>query len=612
MANRYFIIDFDSTFVTVETLDLLAEISLKNHPERENLLLQIKGITQLGMEGKIRFDDSLKRRVSLFNTNKEFIEQLIKQLKKHVSPSVSRNKDFLKKNKDQIYIISGGFKEYIAPIVTAFGIKEDHILANTFLFDKQGAVKGFDLKNPLSQKDGKVKAVNALKLKGEVLVVGDGYTDYEIKKVGAANKFYAFVENVRRGSIVGLADRVINSFDELLYDLREERVLSYPKSKMKVLLLENIDASAVAAFKKQGYQVNTMNKALNEKELIREIRDVSVLGIRSKTEITRNMLNHAKKLFAVGAFCIGTNQIDLTACAEKGIAVFNAPYSNTRSVVELVIAEIIILNRKVFDKSQRMHQGIWDKSSIGSHEIRGRVLGIIGYGNIGTQLGVLAENLGMKVYFYDTSEKPALGNARKCSSLNDLLKIADIITVHVDGRKNNANLISDKELKKMKNGVIFLNLSRGFVVNLDLLAKYIKQGKVHGASIDVFPQEPHSNDEKFKSALQNLPNVILTPHIGGSTEEAQKNIGEFVSSRLISYIDSGSTTLSVNFPPLELPKLKNAHRLIHIHANQPGVLAKFNLVLANYKINIEGQYLGTSNEIGYVITDVNRSYSSMV
>ncbi|MEK9176368.1 MAG: phosphoglycerate dehydrogenase [Patescibacteria group bacterium] len=612
MNNRYFIIDFDSTFLTLESLDVLAEISLVDNPDRENILLQIKGITQLGMEGKLKFDESLKKRLELFKTDKSSIQRLIPFLKKSISPSVVRNKEFFKKHSKQIYIISGGFKDYIVPVVEAYGIEKDHVLANDFKFDSKEKVTGFNSRNLLSQKGGKIMAVKSLKLKGEVLVVGDGYTDYEIRKSGAASKFYAFTENVKRGSVINLADYVANTFDEVLFDIKEERALSFPKSKMKVLLLENIDDAAVQAFRKEGYIVEVVNKALSENELIKKIKNVSILGIRSKTEVTREILRQADRLLAVGAFCIGVNQIDLSACAARGICVFNAPYSNTRSVVEITIAEIIMLFRRVIDKSQGMHNGIWDKSAKASHEIRGKTLGIIGYGNIGMQLSVLAENLGMKVLFFDTSEKLALGNAKKCKNLGELLKHSDVITVHVDGRKNNANLIGEPEFRKMKTGVIFLNLSRGFVVDLDSLARNIKEKKINGAAIDVFPKEPRSNGEEFRSILRGLPNIILTPHIAGSTEEAQRNIGEFVSQRLINYIDSGATILSVNFPALDLTSFKKSHRLIHIHANTPGVLAKFNGILAKYKINIEGQYLGTNNEIGYVITDVNKKYSKEV
>jgi D-3-phosphoglycerate dehydrogenase len=339
---------------------------------------------------------------------------------------------------------------------------------------------------------------------------------------------------------------------------------------------------------------------------------VSVLGIRSKTQVTAKVLENANRLMVIGAFCIGTNQIDLKAATKKGVAVFNAPFSNTRSVVELAIAEMIMLIRNIPDKSAKMHVGKWDKSAKGSFEVRGKKLGIIGYGNIGTQLSVLAENLGMKVLFYDKEEKLAMGNAVKCKTLKELLNASDVITLHVDGRESNTNYVGQKEFEMMKKGVIFLNLSRGHVVDVKALRESILNGKVAGCAIDVFPYEPISNDEEFVSELRGLPNTILTPHIGGSTLEAQENIGNFVPNKLMDYINTGSTSNSVNFPNLTLPILENAHRLIHIHNNVPGILAKINQILAANGINIVGQYLKTNELIGYVITDINKEYDKEV
>lgn len=386
-----------------------------------------------------------------------------------------------------------------------------------------------------------------------------------------------------------------------------------PNNNLHVLLLENIHYSARVLFKKQGYSVETLEKSLSQSELLQKIKNVCILGIRSRTNITDDVVKNAPHLMAIGAFCIGTNQIDLNACLKNGIAVFNAPYSNTRSVVELVLGEIIMLMRGVFDKSVKLHQyGKWDKLVTGSSEVRGKKLGIIGYGNIGSQLSVIAESLGMDVYYYDIVDKLALGNAKKCESMEQVLKIADIITIHVDGREENKGLISEKEFKTMKDGAIFLNLSRGSVVDISALAKYVKNKKIKGAGIDVYPQEPKSMSEKFKSQLQGLHNVILTPHIGGSTQEAQKNIAEFVHGKLIEYIKTGSTMLSVNFPNMQLPQIKNAHRLIHIHKNVPGILAKINSILAKQNINIVGQYLKTNEALGYAITDISKKYNKDV
>jgi len=600
-----FIIDFDKTIVTVETLDELVHITLEHEPHREKIASEIASITRLGMEGEIDFPTSLARRLSLFKPTKSDIERVAVLLKNNLTPSLIRNKAFFQKYHKQIYIISGGFKECIWPVVKDFGISQDHILANSFTYDKKGTVTGFDKTNLLSQVNGKVKAVAALKHTGKICIIGDGITDYQIKEQGKADTFYAFTENVSRKGVVAKADKTIRSFDELLFAYDLPRSQSYPTTKMKVLLLENISKEAVKKFEEEGYIVETVDRSLSEEELMKKVADVSILGIRSKTEITQKVFSKAKKLQVLGAFCIGTNQIDLKTAAHQGVAAFNAPYSNTRSVVELVIGEIIMLYRSIFDKSVGMHKGKWNKSAKGNFEIRGKKLGIIGYGNIGTQLSVLAESLGMQVYFYDVMEKLALGNAKKCQTLQEVLTTCDVITVHVDGAKTNKNLIGEKEFAQMKDGVLFLNLSRGHVVDIDALAGAITKGKVAGCAVDVFPKEPKSNDEAFVSPLQGLPNVILTPHVGGSTEEAQRNIGQFVSERVISYMNTGSTVLSVNFPTLSLPAQRNTHRYIHVHDNTPGVLAQINTVFADKNVNIEGQYLKTNEQIGYVITDVN-------
>ena len=394
--------------------------------------------------------------------------------------------------------------------------------------------------------------------------------------------------------------------------MAKAKQVSFPKSKIKILLLENIHPDAVALLRSEGFIVESLSKSLGEDELCEKIKDVSILGIRSKTEVTKKVLESAPRLMAIGAFCVGVNQIDLAECAKRGVAVFNAPFSNTRSVVELAIGEMIMLIRNVFDKSVKMHRGEWDKSAKDSYELRGKHLGIIGYGNIGAQLSVVAESLGMKVYFYDLVEKLALGNAIKCPSMKELLKKSDIVTVHVDGNPKNTNLMSDKEFKMMKHGAILINLSRGFVIDFQALVKHIQSGKIKGVAADVFPHEPRSNDEAFVCDVQNMPNVILTPHIGGSTKEAQENIAQFVSSKLCDFVNAGNTYLSVNIPNIQLPSQGKAHRLIHIHQNMPGVLANINGILARNRVNILGQYLKTDERIGYVITDVSRKYDDKI
>jgi D-3-phosphoglycerate dehydrogenase len=610
--NKYFVIDFDSTFTKVEAFDALADISLKDHPDREKRKKQIHDITNLGMSGSISFRESLEQRLNLLAPSLSHIDPLVKDLRGKVSESFKRNKDFFQKHSDNIYIISNGFREFIEPIVTEFGIKPENILANEFRFDTDGRVVGFDTENPLSSNNGKVEQLKKLNLPGDVYVIGDGYTDYEIKHAGLANKFYAFTENVERESIIDKADHITPSLDEFLYLNKLNTAISYPKNRINVLLLENVHPVAVALLKAEGFNVEIYHAALTEEELCERVKNIHVLGIRSKTQVTEKVLENANKLMVIGAFCIGTNQIDLKKATEKGIAVFNAPFSNTRSVVELAIAEMIMLMRNIVDKSTKMHKGVWDKSAKGSYEIRGKKIGLIGYGNIGTQLSVIAEALGMKVLYYDTEERLSLGNAVKCKSMKEVLEQADVLSLHVDGRDSNTNLIGAKEFELMKKGVIFINLSRGHVVDIQALRENILSGKVAGTAIDVFPYEPVSNDEEFKSELRDLPNTIITPHIGGSTSEAQENIGNFVPAKIMEYINTGSTSNSVNFPNLTLPILDNAHRLIHIHNNVPGILAKINRILADHGINIVGQYLKTNETIGYVITDINKEYNKDV
>lgn len=591
---------------------MLAEISLKDHPDAEELARQIKEITDQGMNGSLSFRESLEKRVAILRPNRRQLSQLVVALRDKVSESFKRNKEFFQAYADDIYIISNGFHAFIDPIVTEFGIKPENIFANRFLFDEAGNVIGFDKENPLSVNNGKVEQLKRLNLPGDVYVIGDGYTDYEIKHSGLANKFYAFTENVERENVLKNADHVAPSLDEFLYLNKLNTAISYPKNRINVLLLENVHPVAVALMRAEGFNVETYPAGLDEDELCEKIKNVSVLGIRSKTQVTARVLDNANRLMVIGAFCIGTNQIDLRAATQKGVAVFNAPFSNTRSVVELALAEIILLMRNIPDKSAKMHQGVWDKSAKGSFEIRGKKLGLIGYGNIGTQLSVLAENMGMKVLYYDNEEKLALGNAVKCKSLKELLGQADVVSLHVDGRESNTNLIGEAEFKLMKKGVIFLNLSRGHVVDIQALKNHILSGKVAGCAVDVFPYEPISNEEEFISELRGLPNTLLTPHIGGSTLEAQENIGMFVPGKMMDYINTGSTSVSFNFPNLTLPTLENAHRLIHIHNNVPGILAQINQVLADHGINIVGQYLKTNELIGYVITDINKQYNKEV
>lgn len=380
---------------------------------------------------------------------------------------------------------------------------------------------------------------------------------------------------------------------------------------MKALLLENIHAEGRRVLTDRGFEVATREGALAEDDLIAALEGVELLGIRSTTFVTRRVIEANPQLKAIGAFCIGTNQIDLEAATAAGIAVFNAPYSNTRSVVELAIGEIIALARHLVDHTARMHAGVWTKSAKGSHEIRGRKLGIVGYGSIGSQLSVLAESLGMDVYFYDIVDKLALGNATRCNSLAELLETVETVSVHVDGRPSNRRLFGAAEFARMRPRSLFLNLSRGSVVDDAALAEALRSGHIAGAALDVFPTEPRTNAEEFSSPLRGLPNVILTPHVGGSTLEAQENIGQFVAGKIADYAESGGTVLSVNLPQVQVAH-PSERRILHLHANVPGVMATINRIVAEVGANVDAQQLATRGQVGYAVLDINADASAEV
>ena len=385
---------------------------------------------------------------------------------------------------------------------------------------------------------------------------------------------------------------------------------SYPKSKISILLLENISDAAVSEFEAAGYaHVRRASGALSETELVKAVKGVHLVGIRSKTKITQNVIEAADKLLAVGCFCIGVNQVDLSAATEKGVAVFNAPYSNTRSVAELVIGLCVMLIRKIADKNAAAHRGEWLKEAKGSFELRGKTLGIIGYGNIGSQVSTMAEAMGMQVIYYDAATKLPLGNAQQTRELRDLLRKSDIVTLHVPSDRTTRNMIDADAIRAMRKGAILINYSRGDVVDLNAVAKALKSGKLAGAAVDVFPEEPEKNGDTFATVLQNLPNVILTPHIGGSTEEAQANIGTDVTAKLINYLEFGTSEGSHTVPPVNLPPQAGTHRILHIHQNIPGVLGEINSRLSGRGINILGQYLKTNDAIGYVILDIESKLS---
>ena len=609
--GRKYVFDFDSTLTRVEALDVLAEMSLQGAVNRQAVIDEIQKVTNLGIDGDISFTESLERRIRLLKAHRDHLPPLVEELREKVSKSFTANKEFFEKFSDDIYVISCGFKEFIDPIVDEFNIPSERVYANTFRFDDEGYIIGFDEENVLATHNGKIECLKQLDLQGEVQVIGDGYSDYVMREAGIAHKFFAYTENVHREKAADHADHVTPNLDEFLFVNDLPRSLSYPKNRIKILLLENVHPVAFDNLAEDGFAVELIDKSLTEDELIEKVKGVHVLGIRSKTQVTKRVLDAANKLLVIGAFCIGTKQIDLDYCKKRGVLVFNAPYSNTRSVVELAIGQIIMLMRFIFPRSTEMHGGVWNKTASDSREVRGKNLGIIGYGNIGKQLSVLAEAMGMRVYYYDVDDKLALGNAIKCDTLEDLLNVSDVVSLHIDDNPANKNFIGEREINQMRKGAFLINLSRGFVLDIPILVNALKDGRLSGAAVDVFPGEPKSNG-KFITELQNLPNVILTPHIGGSTEEAQRNIADFVPNKIMDYINSGNSVDAVNFPNIRLPKQQNAHRFLHIHRNVPGVMAHINEVLAQYDMNIVGQYLSTDSDVGYVITDLDKEYNKDV
>jgi D-3-phosphoglycerate dehydrogenase len=609
--GRKYVFDFDSTLTRVEALDVLAEMTLQGRSDREEIVNKIQEITNLGIDGDISFTESLERRIKLLNAKKDDLDGLVVELRQKISKSIASNKEFFEKFSDDIYVISCGFKEFIDPIVAEYNIPSDRVYANTFKFDESGSIIGFDETNVLSSHNGKIECLKELDLDGEVQVIGDGYSDYVMREAGIAHKFFAYTENVHREKAANNADHIAPNLDEFLFVNDLPRNISYPKNRIKILLLENVHPAAFDNLSEDGFSVELVKHSLSEEELIEKIKGVHVLGIRSKTQVTKRVLDAANKLLVVGAFCIGTKQIELDYAKKKGVVVFNAPYSNTRSVVELAIGEIIMLMRNVFPRSTEIHDGQWNKTAVNSREVRGKNLGIVGYGNIGKQLSVLAEAIGMRVYYYDIEDKLALGNAIKCDTLEDLLNVSDVVTVHIDDNQANKNFIGEREINQMRDGAMLINLSRGFVIDIAALTEALKSGKLAGAAVDVYPEEPRSNGE-FKTDLQGLANVILTPHVGGSTEEAQRDIADFVPNKIMDYINSGNSVDAVNFPNIRLPKQNNAHRFLHIHKNIPGIMAHINEVLAKYEMNIVGQYLSTDSEVGYVITDLDKEYNKDV
>ena len=609
MQKVYIIIDFDSTFMQVEALEELGEIVLKGSKDKNRILQEIKDITNLGMEGRLSFHESLVRRMDLLRIHRDDVGRLVRRLRKKVSVSFSRNKAFFKKYKGQIYIISSGFKDFIVPVVGPYGIAEDYVLANTFTYDAEGWVTGFDRENPLAFSQGKPKVLKGLGLEGEAWVIGDGYTDYEMVEAGIAHKFFAFTENVLRESLLDKADHITPSFDEFLYVNRMPRALSYPKNRIGVLLEEGVPAEALQAFQAEGYQVELASGPLREAFQARDRRELSILGILPGTEILPEMLQAAPRLMAVGIFGAGQALPDIEQAAAQGVAVFDSPYTHARALAELAIGQMIVLLRGL---GPLLRYGKPDMGWHSGRELRGKSLGIIGFGHSGQQLALLAEGLGMRVSYYDIQTKSSPGNAAPCSSLQELLRQCDVISVHVDKRQENNNLLKRAHFRMMRDQALLLNMSNENAVCLPDLLEVLRSGKLLGVGIDAVPSQPSPEQRIALEGLAALPNVLLSPQLGGNTRESLERAALAVPASIIQYVNTGATQGCVNFPQLQLPVLRNAHRLIHIHENRAGILAQINGILADNQINILGQYLQTNRQIGYAITDIDAAYNKKV
>lgn len=581
MQQPWFIIDFDSTFTQVEAMEELAAISLKNDPEKEAIIEQIKHLTDLAMDGKMPFNKSLKARIALLSAKKYHLNMLVNKLRKKVSPSFARNKEFFKKYQGRILIVSGGFKEFIAPVVKSFFIDEDCIYANTFIYDKKNNIIGSDEENPLAQEGGKVKLLKQLKLKGQVIAIGDGYTDYQMRESGMAEQFFAFTENIARERVLAKADYIAPSLDEILYKMKLPMALSYPKSRINAVLLGKETFATAPYFKLEGYNVIKRDSLSNK--ALADLKNASIIVSSLKQEITD--LNNFPKLISLAVWGNNNQQFNANIAQQMAVPIFSSPYANTRSVVELGLGFMFQLSRQT------------------NTELRGKKIGIIGYGNAGSLMGVLAQNLGMDVLYFDEKDRAPLGNAIACKSVTDLLKKSNYVVVLQS--KNAGTILAEKELKQMQPNASLINLSYDDSIEVQSALKLVQQKKLFGFAMD-FQQE-----ENYLKLKQNNQ-IIATLNQRNNTLETQQNIASFTCEKIIQYINTGNISRSLNFPDIQLPALQGSHRFIHIHQNKPGLLAKINAVLAKHKINITGQYLKTNETLGYVITDVSKKYDNEV
>ena len=585
--EQYFVIDFDSTFTQVEAMEELAAISLKNDPDRELIIEKIKQLTDLAMEGKMPFPKSLKARIALLSAKKYHLQMLVNKLRKKVSVSFARNKAFFKEYQGRVFIVSGGFKEFIEPVVKPYFIDADCVFANTFVYDKKNNIIGADEDNFLAQEQGKVKLLKHLKLKGNVCVIGDGYTDYELFEAGVADSFFAFTENISRPSVISKAQNIASSLDEILYQENLPMAISFPKSKIKALLWGEQCFDTEVLLKKEAYQIKKLPLKSDTETLLQEAQQAHIILFQPNADYKKLLQLRESKCLLMGVWGELDDKDFALSLAKRGIALFGSSYAHTRSVLELGLLKILHLFR------------------LQEEELPGKVIGIVGYGHSGSLLSVMASHLGMEVLYYDIDERPPLGNAKRMKFLPDLLKKSDLVFLAAGKRFNKEQLIGAKELKLMKHQALLVNMGYDYAIDLDAVKEALNSGKLGGFGIDCLLEETHKKTQKFPFTISTLNKRL-------ATHQTRNNIAEIVCERAIDFINTGSSQACDNFPRLNLPPLSGGHRFIHIHKNVPGVLAQINGVLAGKKINISGQYLKTNESIGYVITDVDKQYEKEV
>jgi D-3-phosphoglycerate dehydrogenase / 2-oxoglutarate reductase len=588
LKDIWYVFDFDSTFTQVEAMEELAAISLENDPEKDVFIEKIKQLTDLAMEGKMPFGKSLKARIALLSAKKYHLSMLVNKLRKRVSPSFVRNKQFFKEHKGRVLIISGGFREFIEPVVKAYHIEPDCVFANTFVYDKKNNIIGADEHNLLAQEQGKVKLLKQLKLSGKVIMIGDGYTDYEVFAHGLANDFYAYTENISRPRVLEQAKKVAPSLDEILFSQRLPMSISYPKSRITAVLVGEATWLSASYFKREGYSVQTVKTidALINKGLSGAVNCILFdPKLNEQTKLLSFIAEHPSKVLSVGVWGELVRPEAIKKIEHTGVAIFGSRYAHTRSVAELSLHYLLYFSRKK------------------EEELFGKRLGIIGYGHSGSLLSVLAGYLGLEVYYYDIDQKPAIGAAKQVRNLGDLLKKSDFLVNVAGNRFGQGVFIGNKELNQLPKGAVLVHLGYDSSVDFMAVEKALSTGKLSGFYADIL-DESSVGKAKFKA------NGIITYGERLKTRQVQQNIALGLSEAILNYVNTGETKFCLNLPEVQLPLLHQSHRFIHIHKNKPGVLSQINRIIGKHSINILGQYLKTNEHLGYVITDVSKAYSA--